>query len=192
MRKNTRRYVAHNSASKGFSLLELVIVIIIISLLFAVAVDKMLALRVDAERVAMENLLGTLRSALGITVAGHIAKGSINELATLAGSNPLDRLSQKPNNYRGAFNAPGPNTIEGGQWYFDSAEKTLIYRVDNSDYFKSALPGPARARFIIKVVYEDINHNGVFDQGLDEINGLSLTEREPYAWTNEPTEGDNH
>ena len=168
----------------GFSLLELVVVIGIIVLLLVIAVNKLLPLRIDAERTAMESVLGTLKSALSIEVAAHIAKGKIPALTALQDSNPMRRLSETPKNYVGELDAPGPATVEDGQWYFDRHDRTLVYRVSNVEYFKTALPGPARARFAVRLDYDDMNGNGRFDNGVDAIRGVRLEALEAYSWIN--------
>ncbi len=175
--------------NRGFSLLELVIVVIVIGLLLTFGVDRLLALRVEAERAAMESTLGALRSALGLKVAENIVKKKVAALPALAGSNPMDRLSEKPKNYLGELTAPDPGTIEGGVWYFDTGNGTLVYRVSNSAHFSSSLPGPARARFTIQLDFEDVNSDGRFDPAIDKIGGLRLQEVEPYRWTKIPLMG---
>lgn len=169
---------------RGFSLLELVIVIAIIVLLLVIAVDKLLPLRVDAERTAMENVLGSLKSALSIEVAAQIAKGRIPSLAALQDSNPMRRLSETPNNYLGELDAPDPASIEGGQWYFDRRDNTLVYRVSNVESFQTPLPGPARARFAVRLDYDDMNGNNHFDTGVDTLRGLRLEALDAYTWIN--------
>ena len=77
----------------GFSLLELVVVIAIISVLLAVAIVKLWPLQVEAERVAMEHVLGSLRSALGIKVADYFVRNDVAGVRTLTDTNPMDRLS---------------------------------------------------------------------------------------------------
>ncbi|NNG14230.1 MAG: hypothetical protein HKM22_03645, partial [Gammaproteobacteria bacterium] len=42
------------------------LIIAIISLLFVLAIDRLLILRVEAERTAMQHVLGNLRSAMSI------------------------------------------------------------------------------------------------------------------------------
>jgi prepilin-type N-terminal cleavage/methylation domain-containing protein len=167
---------------RGFSLLELVIVIAIIVLLLVIAVDKLLPLRVDAERTAMENVLGALKSALNIEVAAHIARGQIPLLVSLQDSNPMNRLSEQPKNYAGEFDAPDPAVIEGGQWYFDRHDHTLVYRVSNVESFQTPLSGPARARFAVRLDYDDMNGNSSFDMGVDAIRGVRLEALETYSW----------
>ncbi len=169
---------------RGFSLIELVVVVVIISLLLVIAISRLLALQVDAERVAMQTVLGTLRSALGMQVALHIVRHRVPELAALVGTNPMEHLAEVPGNYLGVLANAEPGKLESGNWYFDAAQGTLVYLVRHGQYFESALPGPARARFTIELVFRDANGNGVYDRGVDSVEGLRIAALEPYRWTN--------
>lgn len=161
----------------GFSLLELVVVIAIISVLLVMAITRLWALQVDAERVAMEQVLGSLRSAIGIKVADYFVRNDVAGVRSLTGTNPMDRLSEVPKNYIGALSGANPDTIEGGSWYFDVPGKVLVYRVRNQDYFSGGVGPPARARFTIRVVYEERGRNG-----RNEVAGVTLVALEPYTW----------
>lgn len=176
--------VFRRQRQRGFSLLELVVVIIVISVLLVVAVDKLLALQVDAERVAMEQVAGTLRSALGIKVAESIVRNDMRAIATLEGSNPMDRLAQLPVNYLGEHDGPDPASLEDGNWYFDTRERVLVYLVRNKGFFEGEAGDPPRTRFAIRVVYTDRNSNGRYDHGVDSLEGVRLAALEPYRWTN--------
>lgn len=167
----------------GFSLLELVIVIVIISVLLVLAISRLLALQVDAERVTMETVAGTLRSAIGMKVAESIVKSKVANLPSYEGSNPMDLLAQLPPNYLGELDGMDPTTLEDGNWYFDKRAKTLVYLVRNKGFFKGGSPNPPRARFAVRLVYSDINGNGVFDRGVDAVEGLRLSPVEPYSWS---------
>ncbi len=168
---------------RGFSTLELVIVVIIISLLIVFAVDRLLALRVEAERVAIEQLTGTIRSAMGIQVAATVAKeGGLQNIARLNNSNPMALLAETPGRYLGELDTPDPANIEAGNWYFDKQQGMLVYRVINSGYLQTELVGPARVRFQLQLVYTDNNQNQRYDVGRDNIHGLRLQAVEPYKW----------
>jgi len=182
---NRENAVAFQS-EKGFSFLELIIVIVIIGLLLTVAVDKLLILKVEAERTSMETIIGNLRSAITLQVANHITKGTVSDLAQAQGKNPMDWLSTRPEGYIGVLNEPDPTDIEPYKWYFDSYNKELVYRVGNADYFESKLEGPARARFKLKLDYTDADSNGKYSPKIDEIHGLTLSNVEPYTWRVEP------
>jgi general secretion pathway protein G len=167
----------------GFSLLELVIVIVIISVLLVVAISRLLALMVDAERAAMETMAGTLRSAIGMKVAESIVKSKVKDIPAFEGSNPMALLAETPRNYLGELDGADPAKLEDGNWYFDKRDKTLVYLVRNKGYFAGGQTNPPRARFALRLVYSDSNGNGVFDRGVDEIQGLRLGPVEKYSWS---------
>lgn len=170
------------TANRGFSLLELVIVIVIISVLIVVAISRLIALQEAAERASMESVVGTLRSAIGIRVATHIVKQNIPGLRRLVSTNPMDQLAQLPKNYLGVFDRPDPNTLEDGNWYFDRDKGILVYLVRSKVRFKGGKDNPPRARFRIRPVFTDRNRNGRYDPGRERIEGLSLSPVEPYTW----------
>jgi general secretion pathway protein G len=176
-----RGYVKHFSG--GFSLLELVIVIVIISVLMVLAISRLLALQVDAERVTMETIAGTLRSAIGIKVAESIVNMKVADLPALEGGNPMDLLAETPHNYLGERDGVEPATLEDGNWYFDKQAKTLVYLVRHKGFFTGGLPNPSRARFALRLVYSDKNGDGVFNPGVDAIEGMRLKPVESYSWS---------
>lgn len=176
------RQRARRRSSSGFSLLELVIVITIISVLMTFAVSRLVALQVDAERVAMETVVGTLRSAIGIKVAENIIKQNGRANGLLDGSNPMNRLAEVPANYLGEFDGVDPATLEDGNWYFDKDARALVYLVRNRGFFDGGSSDPPRARFAVQLVYTDRNGNGRYDQGIEEVEGVRLAAMEPYRW----------
>ena len=171
---------------QGFSFLELVLVISIISLLFVLAIDRLLILRVDAERTTMQQVLGSLRSGMSIDIADKITKNNIQEIAESEGKNPMMWLSERPENYLGVKNEADPTDIEPGNWYFDEYYGYLIYRVSSAEYFKNSKFTPAIARFRIELDYTDNDDDGEYYPSIDEIHGLRLAAVEPYKWLNEP------
>lgn len=163
--------------SAGFSLLELVVVIAIISGLLAIAFDRLWGLQVDAERVAMEQTVGSLRSALGIKVADYFVQNDIAGVQHLAGTNPMARLSEVPGNYLGELSGAEAVKIEGGKWYFDVPSKVLVYQVRNQNYFRGGFGKPAQIRFAIRVVYEARGR-----AGQNEVAGVTLKALDTYQW----------
>lgn len=171
-----------SNRSRGFSLLELVVVVAIIAVLMAIAVSKYLALAVEAERVMMESVLSTLRVAVNMKMAEYIVEGRINDVRLLENSNPMSRLSQTPNNYAGELEGTEAAGVQGGTWYFDRAEHTLVYRAHNVNYFQTALEGPARARFRVRLLFEDRDGDRVFKAPTDKLEGVVVAPLEPYRW----------
>jgi prepilin-type N-terminal cleavage/methylation domain-containing protein len=167
---------------RGFSLLELLIVVVIISVLMVVAIDKLLKLRYEAEHVMVQSVVGALRSALYVEFSASTARGEKNRLDSLRGSNPMLRLSEKPDTYAGEFYGPDPAVFEPGTWYFDTRDHALVYVLRFPEQFVSSLSGPPRVRFRIEPDYEDIDHNGRYDPGRDPLLGLKLVPLEPFSW----------
>jgi hypothetical protein len=164
----------------------MIIVVIAIATLYTIAIDRLLQYRLDAEKVSINMLLGTLRSAISLEIANRISKGDISVLEEAAGANPMTYLAVLPHNYLGELDNPDPAAIESGQWYFDTASGLLVYRVLNDNYFDSPLPGPARARFRVRLVYLDRNDNAEFEADIDQIQGLRLQANETYRWKSSP------
>ena len=168
-------------------MLELTIVVIIISVLFAIAVDKLLKAKAMAEQAAVTRNIGNLRSALGMQVARHFARGQMDAIFSMAGSNPIDLAVRPPANYAGVQIDPAAVAVQS--WYFDPEAGALVYRVEFDEGFESSLEGPARARFRIELFYKDLNGNGVFDKHVDAFYGLDLVPIEPYTWRRESAPG---
>jgi general secretion pathway protein G len=166
---------------RGFTLLELVVVICLIAILFTVAANRLWHVQVAAEQAAMDMMLGNLRSALGIKVAELFTRGDLAGLRALEGSNPMRLMAETPENYLGELSGePGRR----GSWRFSPRDGVLIYRARNEAYFQGTGGGP-EARFRVRVLYEDRNRNGRFDPGRDSINGVRLAALGPYRWTSE-------
>ncbi|WP_293174985.1 prepilin-type N-terminal cleavage/methylation domain-containing protein [Oceanithermus sp.] len=167
----------------GFSLLELVVVVALIAILWFVAIDRMLQLRIDAERVAMLQVLGGLRSALGLEVAERVVRRGLASVTELQGANPMDLLAERPHNYLGELDGPDPAQVPPGSWYFDTRTRTLVYRVRYPEAFEGGpAEGPPRARFRVEVVWRDRDGDGRLDPRVDAVGGVRLAPVEPYRW----------
>ena len=168
-----------NSKQRGFTFFELAVVIAIISILGAVALNYYYKLLVDVERTSMEHDLGVMRSAISMQVAGHFVAGNMAGLKKLVNSNPMDLLAEKPNNYLGVIDHYKIEDIEKGSWFFDSKAGILVYTVRNQLYFETDLGEPPRARFKIQLVYSDRTKGGGEKK---YISGLTLQALEEYRW----------
>ena len=175
----------------GFTLLELVVVILIISILGLFAIDRILAIRALAEQSSVKQLVGTIKSALGLEVARLALEGRLASVAKLNKSNPIKLLSQKPNNYIGEKKG-SKNINQAGIWYFDKNQKALVYHINYNESFSSPLKGTPRIRYRIKLVYNDRNKNKRFDVRSDGISGLDLVPIEKFSWAIQDTSNKNN
>lgn len=132
--------------------------------------SKLWAWQVEAERVAMESVLGAMRSALGMKVASCLARDDRAGVRALIGTNPMKNLAEPPKNYLGVRDNRAD--IAGGNWYFDIDAKALVYRVRHAERF---IGSNAEARFRIEAVTEGGHGAGV-------IQGVRLAAVEPYRW----------
>jgi prepilin-type N-terminal cleavage/methylation domain-containing protein len=168
----------------GFTLLELIVVICVISVLGVALLNRVQFYQRMAEKTAMEQTAQAIRSALGLRVVSLIAKNRIDKLPELAKQNPMNWLAQRPANYAGEyFGGKAKESVVAGQWYFDLKDRNLVYLVHNhSDFFvKSAVPVPIRFR--TKLVYAAENFPGESGQVTGKpVEGVVLEQIDPYVW----------
>ncbi len=169
---------------RGFSLLELIVVISIVAVLAATFLSRVPIYTEQAEQAAMEQTVGAMQSALTMRVGSLMTHGAATEkeLKALASDNPLDWLQQKPKNYAGEFFNPTPKTVAPGQWVFDLRSHDLIYVVDRSGHFIPGKDGQKWIRFHVRFVYE-ASPGGDADGKKGLLSALfEPTER--YHWLN--------
>ena len=169
-------------STRGFSLLELSIVLVVVAVLLGIIGTRVFELQAGAEQTGVKTLLATLNSALGMRVAQYQARQDFRGIEALAGTNPMENLERRPENYRGELQ--NGTMVEPGNWYFDRRSKVLVYRVRNTERFRGGMKNPVRARFTIRLVFQDRNGNGVYDRGAEHLEGARLMALEPYQWTN--------
>jgi general secretion pathway protein G len=165
--------------SRGFSLIELAVVVSVIGVLAAVLLDRMLFYQEQAEKAAMEQMAGTLRSALHLQTASLFAKSRADDIPRLLKQNPMNWLAEKPVNYRGEYFAPKPQDIEPGSWYFDLQSGELVYLVNNDQHFHIDERERNRVRFRTRLV-TSIQEIGKSDD--KTIEGATLDAVVPYKW----------
>jgi hypothetical protein len=163
-------------------MLELALLVCLFLFFLQLAASRIWELRVAAEKTGMAQTLASIQSALGIQLAATVVREGIEGIARLEGSNPMDLLDPPPFNYVGELSNPDPATISGHTWYFNTTQQLLVYRILYDDYFVSELGGIPRARFRLKLSYDDANSNGRFDPRTETFSGLKLESLEPYHW----------
>ena len=165
------------STPDGFTLFEVIVVIFVIGILGVVALDRYYKLLVDVERTSMEHDLGVMRSAISMQVANFYIQGDSASLKALIGSNPIDLLKDKPDNYVGRFSVAEVEKIAPGSWFFDPQQGVLNYLVRNQLYFKSDMDGPGMAQF--RIESGDSNSQRM---KCSSIWGLQLNPLISYRW----------
>lgn len=165
----------------GFTLLELVIVIILVVLLFLTATWRLLPLRGEAEAAHVATTVGTLRSALGLHVAERIVKDSPDAVVQLDGSNPIQLLEQAPGSYIGEIESATAETPRG-TWYFETATNRLGYRLRYPQYLAGSPEGPIDLYWRIRARFSDSNEAGVPDAGKGSLRAIGLEALHDDPW----------
>lgn len=181
----------HPQSSKGFTLIELVIVITLIVFLMGIFMNRVVFYQEQAEKVAMEQVAGAIQSALIMQYGQILTRGKPGDVAVLATDNPMNWLQKKPRNYSGEFYEPTPLSVNSGNWVFDLKSRDLIYVLRNADYFKPGKDGKKWIRFHTALDYEQSHLPSLQDkQGADgdrsgapaELTGIVFAPVEPYSW----------
>jgi len=168
-------------SSSGFSMMELLVVVVAIALLGGVLLERVLLYQEQAEQAAMEQMVGTLRSALRLQVAESLPKGR-SGLAQLAEQNPMHWLLGKPANYVGERLGTEISAVPGGNWYFDLRDNSLVYVVGNGRHFAANASGRKEVRYQIQALVAgkpQAKRNTADKQAID---GVILVLVEPYQW----------
>src|SRR6185503_20518446 len=139
----------------GFSLLELVVVVIAVAILAGFALDRLLPLVGRAQRASFLTVQADLQTALLLEAAERITRGEADSLPELAQTNPMALLLKPPANY---VESPADDTqIPPASWYYDEDSHRLGYRVGRYTRFKAG-DGPAdRIELTVAFVYQDRN-----------------------------------
>ena len=118
----------HTKSRNGFTLIELIIVMVILGIMAAVAVPRYLDSISNAEEAAEDAVISSIRAGLTQYANNSLYESGRAEWPT----NPFDALSEKPRGYS------GKNSIASkpGQWTFftdiDGYSKISHMRTNNS------------------------------------------------------------
>ena len=122
----------NTNKKNGFTLIELIIVMVILGIMAAVAVPRYLDSISNAEEAAEDAVISAIRS--GLT---QYANNSLYESGRAEWpDNPFDALAEKPVGY----STDGTDADSDGEWTFSSGRITH-QRADNSRFEWSYDPG---------------------------------------------------
>lgn len=167
---------------RGFSLFELILVATIVAILASVLLDRVLIYQEEAEKAAMEQTVGIIKSALNLKAAGLLARDQAAEMEKLTQENPMNWLADRPRNYLGEYFDPRPEDTAPGHWYFDSKTRQLVYVVQRGEHFIPGPDGRKWVRFRAKVVYNEPRGGAQPGPQSREIGGVRLDAVEKYSW----------
>jgi len=162
---------------RGFSLLELAVVAVILSLLLGVLLERLNFYQEAAERARFEATLQVYKTALQIRLAELMLERREGEARLLEVENPTRWLSEKPTDYGGSY----PQQPEPGIWYFDETSRELVY-VANSARRLAVEPrnGLKQLRFRVKIIYQPVVVSG---KTIQAIGGMSLLPSIAFQWS---------
>ncbi|MFW5926712.1 MAG: type II secretion system protein [Wenzhouxiangella sp.] len=167
---------------RGFSLLELVVVIILVAILFLVAFDRLLPLRGDAEAAHVATVIGGLRSAVGLEAAARVTRDGVSALADLQGINPMTLLQEWPDGYVGVVKSTDTAEIADGSWYFHEPAQALVYRVRFPQYLEGSPEKPVELRWRVVVQSDNTSRDGNTEPAAERPQGVRLEPLDTHQW----------
>jgi prepilin-type N-terminal cleavage/methylation domain-containing protein len=160
--------------SAGFTLIELVMVIIAISMLAAVAVDKLLYYQERAEKAMVDATLESVKMGLRIRMAELISSNHASDLLQLERENPMRWMEEPPAGYAGEYAVPA----KPGSWYYSTPQKELVYLPNSTAYLDTGQNKDnkeLRFRVVLRYEAEASGTSGA-------IVGLTLAPTSGYRW----------
>lgn len=151
----------------GFTLIELVVIIVVLGILAAIAIPKLFSVTQEAEKASVDNMVSTLESSLAAYTAKQFVAGG-----SIAVHNPFDDLSNTPTNYKGENDPVTIVNTPNGYWSWRSSGNWIMYNP------KSSITGGwlnGGERFIIYQVQPVLD-------GTDTV-GLKLATTGAYTYT---------
>lgn len=160
-------------AAQGFSLLELAVVSVVLSILLALFLQQLTYYQGAAERAQFQATLRIYKTALQIRLAELMLARRESEASLLEAEDPTRWLAQRPGNYGGEY----PAQPRRGSWYFDTDAKELVYVVNFDDgLVVEGQHVAGQLRFRVKVIFQPAG------AGARAIGGVNLEPTAGYRW----------
>lgn len=125
---------------KGFTLFELVVVIVLLSAFYYALADRLVYYRAQAEKAEVKWVVAAMKATLHGKQAVLYLTGEAPSIASLAGANPMAMLGPPPPNYLGELASPDLRKLPRGIWYFDKGNRELVYLLNFENYFAEEHP----------------------------------------------------
>lgn len=172
VRKTSSFPASSRSHAQGFTLLELVVVIVIVSTLVSTLMVRVMPAIDEAERAAVLKLEGQLRSSLAMESARYVAAGDTAGVTAMAGMNPVSLMLDPPANYVGERKT---GEITRQHWYFASDRQVLVYRPGEPQSVQYRDRPVGDVEFTVELAYAD-------SETRDRIYGVRLARTRGADW----------
>jgi type II secretory pathway pseudopilin PulG len=157
----------------GFTLFELLGIILLVSVLSLLLYDRFLGYQALAEKTAMEMTVINMRSGLQWRVGELMIEDRADKMANLLDENPIKWLMALPPNYIGVFQNPEQHAIPGNAWYFDTRRHELVYRQGRDSVFTT---DPSHAMVLRFKVTAVTSPAAIGAKAVGKVQGITLTQ----------------
>ena len=158
---------------RGYSLFELICVIIIAIVLMSVLLNRTLHFQTLAEKHAMEMTIINMRSGLRMQVAGLLIAERMDEVGDLVTENPINWLEAPPPNYLGELQNPQRSELPGNTWHFDPGRRELVYIPRRGSFFWKV---PAGEKTVVLRVTAAKRSPVIVGSGAPKVQGIALVQ----------------